>query len=281
MIDIETFDELLARLSTGAGPAPVGFRYGASSDQVGELWLPEGGARCPVAILIHGGYWRARYGLDVMHAMAADLRARGVATWNIEYRRVGSPGGGWPGTFEDVSAAVDAPLSLPFQERLDLTRVTLIGHSAGGHLALWAAGRGRLQGSPGVPPRLRPRLVVALAAVSDLFEAARRRLSNGAVFDLMGGPPETHRSEYLHASPASLLPLGVPQVLIHGTADDSVPFEISEAYHSAAVAAGDDCRLVRLDGVDHFAPIDPSTDVWSGIAERFVEGKQAPFDNGD
>ena len=270
MIDIESLDQLLERLSVATGPAPVGFRYGASPEQVGELWLPDGGARRPVAILVHGGYWRARYGLDVMHAMAGDLRARGIATWNIEYRRVGSPGGGWPGTFEDVAAAVDAPLSLPFQERLDLTRVTLIGHSAGGHLALWAAGRGRLQHGPGAAPRLLPGLVIALAAVSDLFEAARRRLSNDAVIDLMGGPPETHRSAYLHASPASLPPLGVPQLVVHGTADDSVPHEISEAYHAAAVAAGDECELRRLDGIDHFALIDPGSDVWKQIAERII-----------
>lgn len=270
MIDIESFEQLLNRLSVVTGPTPVGFRYGASPDQVGELWLPGGGARCPLAILVHGGYWRARYGLGLMHAMAADLRARGVVTWNVEYRRVGSPGGGWPGTFEDIATAVDAPLSLPFQDRLDLTRVTLIGHSAGGHLALWAAGRGALQRGPGVAPRLRPKLVVGLAAVCDLFDAARRRLSSDAVVDLMGGPPQTRRSAYLHASPPSLLPLGVRQLLVHGTADDSVPFEISEQYRAAAVAAGDDCELLRLDGVDHFALIDPASDVWTLIAARIV-----------
>jgi acetyl esterase/lipase len=268
MIHIESLEQLLRRLSVVTGPAPVGFRYGASPEQVGELWLPERGARCPLAILVHGGYWRARYGLDVMHAMAGDLRARGVVVWNVEYRRVGSPGGGWPGTFEDVAAAVDAPLSLPFQDRLDLTRVTLIGHSAGGHLALWAAGRGALQRGPGVAPRIRPGLVVGLAAVCDLFEAARRRLSNNAVVDLMGGPPETHRSAYQHASPPSLLPFGVRQLLFHGTADDSVPFEISERYRAAAGAAGDDCELVRLQDVDHFALIDPTSEVWDLIVTR-------------
>jgi acetyl esterase/lipase len=262
----------LARLTGTAGGELVLERYGDASEQVGEVWPARPPASAagphPVAVLVHGGFWRARWRLDLMHALAADLQRRGVAVWNLEYRRVGSVGGGWPGTFEDLAAGFDALPDLAGRHRLDLRRVAVVGHSAGGHLAMWLAGRARLERGPGARPRLLPALAVALAGVCDLLEAERRHLSDDAVVELLGGRPLERAEAYRLGSPAALLPLGVPQLLVHGTADASVPFDISERYAAAARAAGDRCELLALDGVDHFALIDPASLAWRATWER-------------
>jgi acetyl esterase/lipase len=265
---VEPYPEELRRLTGTSTGELVLEPYGEADEQVGELWPARPGGPHPVVVLLHGGFWRRRYRLDLMHALAADLQRRGVAVWNLEYRRVGSPGGGWPGTFEDVAAGFDALRDLAGRYRLDLERVTAVGHSAGGHLALWLAARGRLRRGPGARAALLPALAVALAGICDLHEAARRHLSNDAVVELLGGGPDERPEAYRLASPATLLPLGVPQVLVHGTADATVPFEISQRYAAAARAAGDACELVALDGVDHLAPIDPATAAWRTVLER-------------
>jgi acetyl esterase/lipase len=265
---VEPYPEELRRLTGTSTGELVLEPYGEADEQVGELWPARPGGPHPVVVLLHGGFWRRRYRLDLMHALAADLQRRGVAVWNLEYRRVGSPGGGWPGTFEDVAAGFDVLRGLAGRYRLDLERVTAVGHSAGGHLALWLAARGRLRHGPGARAALLPALAVALAGVCDLYEAARRHLSNDAVVELLGGGPDERPEAYRLASPAALLPLGVPQMLVHGTADATVPFEISQRYAAAARAAGDACELVALDGVDHLAPIDPATAAWRTVLER-------------
>lgn len=202
-----------------------------------------------------------------MGHLCAALAAGGVATWNVEYRRIGNRGGGWPGTFEDVARAVDYLRELAPAHGLDLGRVVALGHSAGGHLALWAAGRRRIPAESPVysDAPLRLRGVVALAAVSDLRRAWELRLSDGAVKQLMGGTPEQFPERYAAASPAELLPLGVRQVLIHGTEDDSVPYAISRDYQAAAVAAGDDAALVTLPGAGHFETVDPTSREWPAV----------------
>ena len=256
--------------------------YGPEYLQFGELYLPGEPGPHPTIILIHGGYWRARYGLDLMTGLAEDLAARGYAAWNIEYRRVGDPGGGWPGTLLDVALAADYLRILATTYALDLQRVVSIGHSAGGHLALWLAARPRiahnspLAGSHITPPGsdnnetaapLALAGAISLAGVVDLEMAWRLNLSNGAVVDLLGGGFTDVPERYAAASPAAMLPLGVPQVLIHGTNDASVPLQVSQAYVAAARAINDPVTYIELKGVDHFDVIDPHTTAWAFTVE--------------
>lgn len=202
-----------------------------------------------VAVLVHGGFWRARYAADTIAPLAAALADRGVArAWNIEYPRVGMPGGGWPGTAravgDAVAAAVEAAAGRP---------VVVIGHSAGGHLALWAAREHPVAG------------VVSLAGVCDLEAAARAQLGNGAVFELLGADagPET----FAAADPMHRLPLGRPALLIHGDADENVPIGQSRSFLAAARAAGDMCELHELPGADHFDVIDPDGPAWAALTD--------------
>jgi acetyl esterase/lipase len=249
-----------------SGARTIRLAYGAEPLQFGELYLPDNAGPHPLVILIHGGYWRARYGLDLMTRLAKDLAARGVAAWNIEYRRVGDPGGGWPGTFLDVALAADYLRTVAQAYALDLQRVIPIGHSAGGHLAFWLAARPNLAQNSPLAITTTPLALagaISLAGVVDLELAWRLNLSNGAVIDLLEGGFDTIPERYTEASPAALLPLGIPQVLIHGTADDSVPLQMSLEYTAKAKATNDVVTFIELDGVDHFALIDPSSKAWA------------------
>ena len=235
-------------------------RYGEDASQLAELFLP--GSRGPhgVVVVIHGGYWRARYDRSLMTGLCQDLAANGLAAWNLEYRRVGS-GGGWPETFADVASGVDFLRELG--EPLDLERVGAIGHSAGGQLALWTASRGTLPlNAPGASPRVSPRAVVSQAGVADLRLAAVSPPSDEPTCALLGGSPEEQPGRYMLASPRERVPLGVEQLVLHGDADTSLALAVSEAYAAAAIAAGDPCELRVLPGTGHFEHIDPSTDAW-------------------
>lgn len=248
--------------------------YGPKALQFAKLHMPsEGSGSYPTVILIHGGFWRVPYGYTLMTGLAQDLAARGIAAWNIEYRRVGDVGGGWPATLLDVAHAADYLRTLATTYNLDLKRVMAVGHSAGGHLALWLAAQPRLadgtvlaQTSTSDTP-LALAGAISLAGVSDLDMGWRLNLGAGAVRELLGGGPDEVPERYAAASPAALLPLGVPQVLIHGTEDDRVPFEMSRIYTRAAQVAGDDVTLIELEGVDHFALIDPSSKAWITTVE--------------
>ncbi|MQY04654.1 alpha/beta hydrolase family protein [Actinomadura macrotermitis] len=251
----EGYPARLARLTDVPDGAYRTVRYGPAPEQFGEYWPGGDGA---AVVLVHGGYWRKRYRLDLMRLLAADLNARGFAVWNIEYRRMDMAGGGWPGTFDDVSAALDAVTGLD-GGAVDPARVGLVGHSAGGHLALWAAHRAA------GPGRVSPAAVVSLAGVCDLVTAARLGLSNGAVAELLGGGPDDLPEVYRRADPMALVPLGVPQLVVHGTADEDVPIELSRRY---AEAAGREAVLLTLPDADHMDVITPGTAAWARIAEE-------------
>jgi acetyl esterase/lipase len=245
--------------------------YGESPLQFGDLRLPAESGPCPLLIVVHGGFWRARYDREYMGFACEALRVMGIATWNVEYRRLGDAGGGWPGTFLDAAAAADAVRDLAVHYPLDLARVAAMGHSAGGHLALWLAGRHRLpRESPlAASDPLPLQGVISLAGVCDLREAWTRRLSHGVVRDLLGGTPEQVPERYDAASPAALLPLGVRQWLIHGTADRNVPYALSAEYARRAAGARDAVDLVALPGMGHFDVVDPTSVAWPAV-ERAV-----------
>lgn len=256
--------------------------YGPETLQFGDLYLPTGSGPHPVVILIHGGYWRARYGLDLMTGLAQDLTARGFAAWNIEYRRVGNLGGGWPGTLLDVARAADYLHAIESSYALDLKQVVPIGHSAGAHLAFWLAARPHIpEGDPLAGTSIKeddahngPLIftgAISLAGVLDLMLAWQLHLSMDAVVDLLGGTPNDVPERYASASPAALLPLGIPQVLIHGTADANVPLEVSQTYAEAAKAANDQVTLIELPGVDHFAVINARSAAWARTIETLQE----------
>ena len=234
---------------TQFGPAPVlvaGTRR--DEDEYGEWWLPPGGdsGPLPLVVLVHGGFWKPGYDRSLEDAVAADLAGRGFLVWNVDYRSAAAP---WPSTLSDVSAAYRAWPTGRHAERVDRSRVAVVGHSAGGHLALWLA----------ATAELRPALVVGQAPVADLAHGWHQDLGAGAVQALMGGSPEHVPERYAEADPIRLLPTGVRTVLVHGRGDDVVPVDHSERYRAAATAAGDACTLELYDG-EHFEHLDPSSE---------------------
>lgn len=244
---------------------PIKLTYAPGRSQFGKLYLPTTEGPYPVVISVHGGYWRARYGLHLMHELSMDLAARGIAVWNIEYRRVGNPSGGWPNTLLDVARAADYLREIAPTYTLDLQKVVSLGHSAGGHLAFWLAARSHIPAASPLAPLEQPLALVgaiSLAGVLDLQLAHELHLSNSAVVQLLGGSPDDIPERYHASSPAALLPLSLPQILIHGTADEHVPIQVSQHYADAAQAVGDPIRLFTPAGVDHFDLIRATTEVW-------------------
>ena len=266
-----------AVLTRSAPPPDVTLRYGPGSDHVADLRLPrpesarEVSPPAPLVIFLHGGFWRARY--DRVHTwpLGAALASAGFAVCTPEFRRVGQPGGGWPGTFDDVAAAVDVLPDLACQAagpgRLAPRPLVLAGHSAGGHLALWTAARHRLPDdcrwrtpSPGPYGG-----VVGLAAVSDLAGCHAAGLGGGAADALIGGGPGRYPDRYALADPAGLLPLGVRVRLVHGSLDEVVPSAMSREYAERAVGRGDDVTVDELAECGHYEPIDPLTAAWPAV----------------
>ncbi len=228
--------------------------YGDDPAQFGELTRPSG-TSLGVVVVVHGGFWKSEYDLDLGRPLAADLVERGWAAWNIEYRRVGG-GGGFPTTFDDVHAAIEKLADLD----VDTTRVVTLGHSAGGHLATWAAARGRFDEWPTTVPVTE---VVSQAGVLDLTSAFTDGLGAGAVRAFMGAEPGP---DYALADPTRQLPLDVPVWCVHGTADAVVPPSQSAEYVDRATSAGATAELVEVEG-DHFVVIDPTSEAWTRTVE--------------
>lgn len=268
-----TFSQLLAQPRAAADRR---IAYGPDALQFGELWLPRGRGRHPVIVLIHGGCWRADLpGTELMDYMAANLRDRGYAVWNLEYRRIGHPGGGYPGTFQDIAAGLDHLRAIAPQNRLDLRRVAVSGHSAGGHLALWAAARDRLPTSSPlrVPDPLPVRGVVSLAGIADLdaFRQTGPDACGGpsTIDGLVGVQQSGGRNVFADTSPPALLPLGDRQILISGALDPIVPPRFGETYAAAAAARGDPAQSVVLEGAGHFEVIDPTSAAWPQVVRAY------------
>ena len=255
---------LALRVARSALRRPETHRYGRTARQIADLHVPAGPGPHPLAIVLHGGYWQQPHGKLVMRPLCHDLVRRGLAAWNVEYRRLGREGGGWPQTFDDVAAAIDHLATLR-EPRLDLERVTAVGHSAGGQLALWAAARAQLPaGLPGASPLVLARRVLALGAVCDLEQvgAPARRL--------LGGSPQQVPERWAQADPMRRLPLAVPVALVHGRDDETVSVDVSRAYAAAARAAGAEVTLIEPSG-RHRDPIDPTTAAWAAGAAWVVD----------
>ena len=234
-------------------------RYGPHRQNRADLHVPrDGNGPHPVAVLLHGGYWRAFYGKVVMKALAADLVRRGVATWNVEYRRIGrKQGGGYPATFDDVANGIDYLATLE-DRRVDLDNVTFIGHSAGGHLALWAASRNG-------KARIEPARVIAQAPITNLVACGP------PAHALMGGEPRELPDRYAECDPMQLLPVGKPLLLVHGADDATISVKRTREYAEAARAAGDEVGMIEPQPGGHRSHVDPRSAAWRATVEWLSE----------
>jgi acetyl esterase/lipase len=251
-------------------------RYGAGPEHIADVRLPGATSRpAPLVIFLHGGFWRAAYDRSHTGPLATALAAAGYALCVPEFRRTGQPGGGWPGTFEDVAAAVDRSPALVSEAAgpgvIADGPALLAGHSAGGHLALWAAGRHLLGPDSGWHTDTRALGVVVLAGVSDLADCYDQGLGNDAAAALMGGGPARFPQRYRAADPAALLPLGCPVRLVHGALDDVVPPSMSRSYAARGRAAGDDASVAELPGASHLDVIDPLSPAWPQVMAAFKD----------
>ena len=257
-----TYEEMLQK---SVAPPPLRASYGPHAAQYGEVWLPPGSGPFPVVLLIHGGCWRrALPGLEFVRSFAAALQQRGLAVWNVEYRRIGDEGGGYPGTFLDVAAAADFLRELSRRHPLDLDRVVAVGHSAGGHLALWLGGRPRIAASSPLyaVDALRPRHLVSLGGLGDLAAMQGYHGDNvcgAGTIALLTGAAERAGDPYLDTSPVNLLPLGIPATMMVGVYDPALPPFFNASYRDIAMAKGDDVRVVVQPDAGHFDVVAPWT----------------------
>lgn len=264
-------------LSKPVLPADHRIHYGPNDSQFGDLWLPvKPSSPPPVIVFIHGGWWKSAYDLGYAGYLCDALKRAGIAMWSLEYRRVGSTGGGWPTTFQDVAAGFEYLKEVSKKYPLDLSRVYTMGHSAGGHLAFWLAGRFHIdphselsQPPPGIPLRG----AIALAGAVGLQLTIR--LSGYGMFahdrseviELMGGGPERFADRYRNGDPASLLPLAAPQLLIQGSQDDQIPPDLPSEWVKLAHQRGSTASAHIIPGADHFDIIDPDSKAWPSVME--------------
>jgi len=243
---------------TLAPPKPTAkIPYGKATQQFGFLYLPHGTGPHPAVLFIHGGFWRNNYSLDHAGHLCAALARAGAAVWSLEYRRLGDPGGDWEGMSDDIVRGAQHLVPVANRYSLDLKRVIAAGHSAGGQLALWLAAQMAVD----------LRGVVPLAAISDLRRAYALQMDGGVVGQLMGGSPDRVPQHYAAASPMELLPISAPQRVVHGTADNIVPFDMSQRFAKASKNA----KLISLPGAGHFDLIDPRAKAWATVQKNILD----------
>jgi acetyl esterase/lipase len=249
-------------LTLSPPPADERVAYGADQSQFIDLRLPAkapGKNSYPLVVNVHGGFWRARYSLDHAGHLCAALTKVGIATANLEYRRVGNPSGGWPGTFDDIRSAYRFLLQTASKQGFDSNKILVVGHSAGGQLALCLAAH-----EPSVTR------VISLAGVVDLRRAYELHLSKDAVVEFLDGTPTEVPDHYREADPMRLSIPRAQQWLIHGSVDDVVPVDFSREYVASkqkqAAKEKADVRLLEIPGASHFDLIDPRTAAWKQVA---------------
>lgn len=266
-------------------PAPAAdhrIAYGRDEFQFGELRLPKTAGKHPVAIVIHGGCWMSQFGLSYMGHISAALTEAGFASWNIEYRRVGNAGGGWPGTFEDAARATDYLREIADKYSLDLNQVIAIGHSAGGHLALLLGARPQFKKDNPLysanPLKLKG--VVSLAGITDLRRTGTA--CDKEVIQFTGGEAKDKAAIYDQASPIALVPLGVKQKIVQGESDTIIPPAMATDYLETAKRKNDgDVELISLKDADHFHLVDPKSAAWAAVLQAATSlvkplGKTSP-----
>ncbi len=246
-----------SELSNMPMPAPgQRIAYGEGPQQFGELRVPNGKGPFPVIVLIHGGCWLNAFDYQYITRLAVWFSMHGVATWTIEYRRIGDEGGGWPGTFADAAQATDFVRKLAKKHPLDAARTFAAGHSAGGQLALWLASRDKLPADSALYSRapLPIRGVLGLAAITDMakYRVGPADSCHSSVEAVLGGDPSTVPQRYAQTSPAQRLPLGVPQVFIQGERDPIVDAASVRDYVARATLAGDRAIVLPLPLAGHF-----------------------------
>jgi acetyl esterase/lipase len=255
-----------------SGPAPVArLAYGPAPSQYAELFLPGGTGPFPVAVLVHGGCWTGKFGgITQLRSMAGALVERGIAVWNVEYRRVDEPGGGYPGMYEDMHAALDSLAAQAGAHRLDLDRVVAVGHSAGGQLVQWIAGRARIPASSPLhrTSMLPVRAVVSLGGLADLRrERALIKANCGRDTPELAGRPSAARPDvYVDTNPAELMPNGSHTILVTGELDTISPPRVAHDYAARARAAGDSAEVVILPGASHYDEVAASSPSWPLVA---------------
>lgn len=254
-------------------PADRRIRYGNDPLMFGDLRLPKGKGPYPVAVVIHGGCWRSENDITHISHLSAALTRAGIATWTLEYRRIGDTGGGWPGTFVDVARGTDYLRTLAGQYPLDINRVVFVGHSAGGHLALWLAARRNLPAKSPIysPDPLPVHAVVSLAGITDLRRFGKDvGYCNASVRMLLGGAVEEVMDRYAQSNPIELVPIGVPIRLIHGALDTIVPLQQSRDFAERARSKGDDVQISVIQGAAHFDLIAPFSSAWGRVEQTVL-----------
>ena len=265
--------EELAKIKTVKPTASI--PYGDNEFQFGDLRIPDTKGPHPVIVIIHGGCWLSQFDLHLMDAMATELTAKGFATWNLEYRRVGNEGGGWPNTFLDVAKGLNHLRQLAGEYNLNLRRVVVTGHSAGGQLALWLAHRNKLPDNSNIfdPNPLPVSGVVSLAGIVDLRTYLDRTGNScgQSVDELMGGLPENVPLRYDQGSPINLTPAGVPIVLVTGKRDGIVPLSHVKPYFDKAKREMEKIESIEVENAGHFEVIAPGSVAWPFIEKSLIK----------